>query len=222
MALFAAWHHPRGSHVFKSSCLLYLELSSEAGCGGLDSLKKLIRDSGSALFEHCWLCQLVPGAAGSFQIASAEETVLFCRHYYLMSLESTSISSLILGFFAGFVSFPVFHTCSQIVSKLKCVFVCSFTFLGVLCFFPGSVLGGIWNLLPCLLQTELACFPCAWRVTTNNCQSQQKVGDRNMWPSSVKFSRLKSPDIKINLICLSKCYCSKLNDDVLLEKEQIG
>lgn len=95
------------------------------------------------------------------------------------------------------------------------MFVCSFTFLGVLCFSPASVLCATWNLFLCLLQTKLICVLCAWRVTTNNCQSQQKVGERNVWPSSVKFSMLKSPDIKINLICLSKCYCSKLSNDCL-------
>lgn len=99
------------------------------------------------------------------------------------------------------VSFPVSYTCSQtvIVSKLH--------------FWEGSLLSprisALWYLefAPLPAQTKLTSLH-AWRVTANNCQCQQKVGERNSWPSLVKFSRLKPADIKINFICLSKCYCS--------------
>lgn len=154
----------------------------------------------------------------------------FCRAD-LFATPTWTVHSFPVWFWFGFVGlvfFPLYLTSGPklYLSWLQlhwsvCLYAPSLS-LGVLCFSSGSGLCATWNLPLCLLQTKQTWFLYVWSETANICQSQQDSGGRNVWPSSVKFSRLKSPDIKIDFICLSKCYCSKLNNDVLLEGEEIG
>lgn len=127
--LFPACHCPRGRHIFKSSCLLSLNLSFEAGCRGLSSLKKKkknkISGCGSALLEPAesdsWYQELLAAFRSSLQKKQFWFADLIT---YCLSLGCTFISSLILvGFFCLLVFLVLFvHFCCYcFVSFFPCI-----------------------------------------------------------------------------------------------------